>query len=245
MPATTSFVAFIATTTANPPTSVPSRSTPFPSQSGNRRRTRASNAFRSIRPTGSAQCAESAGSALTCRSARQNPSRERSVSPASTAASIRANVAWSSSPGPVSTNRPYIHATMGVRTRSGPSHLPCDGGPATSNSTIPERPAHRADAFELVTLDGRYHIVDRIAAGGMGEVFRAQDAVLAREVAIKVLHRPLAGDQGFVDRFRREARAAAVLSHPNIVAVHDWGSVDGIYYMVMEFVRGQSLRDIL
>jgi serine/threonine-protein kinase len=134
---------------------------------------------------------------------------------------------------------------MGVRTRSGPSHLPCDGGLATSNSTIPERSAHHADAFELVTLDGRYHIVDRIAAGGMGEVFRAQDAVLAREVAIKVLHRPLASDQGFVDRFRREARAAAVLSHPNIVAVHDWGAVDGIYYMVMEFVRGQSLRDIL
>jgi len=79
----------------------------------------------------------------------------------------------------------------------------------------------------------------------MGEVFRAHDAVLAREVAIKVLHRPLAADQGFVDRFRREARAAAVLSHPNIVAVHDWGAVDGIYYMVMEFVRGQSLRDIL
>jgi serine/threonine-protein kinase len=79
----------------------------------------------------------------------------------------------------------------------------------------------------------------------MGEVFRAHDAVLAREVAIKVLHRPLAADQGFVDRFRREARAAAVLSHPNIVAVHDWGSVDGIYYMVMEYVRGQSVRDIL
>ncbi len=79
----------------------------------------------------------------------------------------------------------------------------------------------------------------------MGEVFRAHDAVLAREVAIKVLHRPLASDQGFVDRFRREARAAAVLSHPNIVAVHDWGAVDGIYYMVMEFVRGQSVRDVL
>jgi serine/threonine-protein kinase len=88
-------------------------------------------------------------------------------------------------------------------------------------------------------------MVDRIAAGGMGEVFRAHDAVLAREVAIKVLHRPLASDQGFIDRFRREARAAAVLSHPNIVAVHDWGAVDGIYYMVMEFVRGQSIRDIL
>jgi beta-lactam-binding protein with PASTA domain len=97
----------------------------------------------------------------------------------------------------------------------------------------------------LVTLDGRYHIVERIAAGGMGEVVRAHDAVLAREVAIKVLHRSLAGDQGFVDRFRREARAAASLSHPNIVAVYDWGAVDGIYYMVMEFVRGRAVRDLL
>ena len=97
----------------------------------------------------------------------------------------------------------------------------------------------------LVTLDGRYHVLERIAAGGMGEVFRAHDAVLAREVAIKVLHRSLAGDQGFVDRFRREARAAASLSHPNIVAVYDWGAVDGIYYMVMEFVHGRSVREIL
>ena len=96
-----------------------------------------------------------------------------------------------------------------------------------------------------MTLDGRYHIVDRVAAGGMGEVFRAHDAVLAREVAIKVLHRSLAGDQGFVDRFRREARAAASLTHPNIVAVYDWGAVDGIYYMVMEFVRGRAARELL
>ncbi len=79
----------------------------------------------------------------------------------------------------------------------------------------------------------------------MGEVFRARDAVLDRDVAIKVLHRSLAGDTGFVDRFRREARAAAGLSHPNIVAVHDWGSVDAIYYMVMEFVRGVSARELL
>ena len=98
----------------------------------------------------------------------------------------------------------------------------------------------------LVTLDGRYHIVERVAAGGMGEVFRAHDAVLAREVAIKVLHRSLAGDQGFVERFRREARAAAFsLSHPNIVAVYDWGAVDGIYYMVMEFVSGRAARELL
>jgi serine/threonine-protein kinase len=96
-----------------------------------------------------------------------------------------------------------------------------------------------------VTLDGRYAVVDRIASGGMGEVFRARDTVLARDVAIKVLHRSLAGDQAFVDRFRTEARAAAGLSHANIVAVFDWGSVDGIYYMVMEYVRGQSLRALL
>ncbi len=79
----------------------------------------------------------------------------------------------------------------------------------------------------------------------MGEVYRARDAVLARDVAVKVLHPALAGDQGFVDRFRREARSAAGLNHPNIVHVHDWGAVDGVYFMVMEYVRGQSLRDVL
>jgi eukaryotic-like serine/threonine-protein kinase len=100
-------------------------------------------------------------------------------------------------------------------------------------------------AFALNTLDGRYHVVDRIAAGGMGEVYRAHDAVLERPVAIKVLHRSLAGDAGFVERFRREARAAASLNHQNIVAVHDWGSVDGIYYMVMEYVAGRSVRELL
>jgi eukaryotic-like serine/threonine-protein kinase len=100
-------------------------------------------------------------------------------------------------------------------------------------------------AFALNTLDGRYHVLDRIAAGGMGEVYRAHDAVLERTVAIKVLHRNLAGDAGFVERFRREARAAASLNHQNIVAVHDWGSVDGIYYMVMEYVAGRSVRELM
>ena len=102
-----------------------------------------------------------------------------------------------------------------------------------------------AASVVLVTLDGRYHITERIAAGGMGEVYRAHDAVLAREVAIKVLHRSLASDQGFVDRFRREARAAATLNHPNLVTVFDWGAVDGVYYMVMEYVHGRSVREIL
>src|SRR5947199_1353031 len=79
----------------------------------------------------------------------------------------------------------------------------------------------------------------------MGEVFRAHDAVLGREVAIKFLHPHLAGDRGFVDRFRREARAAAILNHPNIVGVYDWGTADDTYFMVMEFVRGTNLRALL
>lgn len=95
------------------------------------------------------------------------------------------------------------------------------------------------------SVDGRYQIVARIASGGMGEVFRAHDPVLDRDVALKVLHAPLAGDAGFIDRFRREARAAGMLSHPNIVAVHDWGETGDTYFMVMEFVRGPNLRTIL
>ena len=80
----------------------------------------------------------------------------------------------------------------------------------------------------------------------MGEVYRAHDAVLDREVALKVLHSDLAGDPGFIERFRREARAAAMLGHSNIVAVHDWGATQGgTYFMVMEFVRGHSLRQVL
>jgi beta-lactam-binding protein with PASTA domain len=131
------------------------------------------------------------------------------------------------------------------RTRS---DLPLERFPreesTIARSITQPAPAH-GGGQAFVTLDGRYHMVERIAAGGMGEVFRAHDAVLAREVAIKVLHRSLAGDPAFVDRFRREARAAAGLAHPNIVAVYDWGAVEGVYYMVMEYVRGPSVRHVL
>jgi beta-lactam-binding protein with PASTA domain len=95
------------------------------------------------------------------------------------------------------------------------------------------------------TIDGRYQILARIAAGGMGEVYRAHDPVLDREVALKILHPSLADDPGFIDRFRREARSAAMLSHPNIVAVHDWGETQDTYFMIMEFVRGPNLRALL
>ncbi|MEX2274019.1 MAG: protein kinase [Actinomycetota bacterium] len=94
-------------------------------------------------------------------------------------------------------------------------------------------------------LGGRYFLSERIGSGGMGEVFRARDAVLDREVAVKLMHGGLAADPGFVARFRREAQAAASLHHPSVVDVYDWGDEQGTPYMVMELVRGVSLREAL
>ena len=98
-------------------------------------------------------------------------------------------------------------------------------------------------ATEIIA--GRYRVAARIGSGGMGEVFRARDQVLGRTVAVKVLPQELAARPGFVERFRAEAQAAARLSHPNAVQVHDWGSSDGSYFMVMEYVRGRTLREVL
>ena len=96
------------------------------------------------------------------------------------------------------------------------------------------------------TLSHRYRLVSRIAGGGMGDVYRGHDLLLDRRVAVKVLQPSLAQDHELVSRFRMEARAAARLSHPNIVAVYDWGSDDEqTYYMVMEYVPGTDLRDLL
>ena len=78
----------------------------------------------------------------------------------------------------------------------------------------------------------------------MGDVFRADDLLLSRQVAIKILHPQFARDDKFVARFRREAQAAANLSHPNIVSIFDWGQDNGTYYMVMELIEGRTLRDI-
>ena len=79
----------------------------------------------------------------------------------------------------------------------------------------------------------------------MADVFEAEDLLLNRRVAVKVLHANFASDQAFVSRFRREAQAAANLSHPNIVAIFDWGQEAGTYFMVMELIRGQTLRQVL
>lgn len=94
-------------------------------------------------------------------------------------------------------------------------------------------------------LADRYEVIEPIARGGMAEVFRARDELLNRTVAIKILHPEFATDPAFVERFKREAQAVANLSHPNIVSVYDWGQDGDTYYIVMEFVDGRSLRDIL
>jgi serine/threonine protein kinase len=92
---------------------------------------------------------------------------------------------------------------------------------------------------------GPYQVIDRIGAGGMGEVYRAHDARLSRDVAIKVLSAQLAGQADVARRFAVEARAAAMLNHANIMAIHDVGTHDGGTYVVCELLDGTPLRDRL
>ncbi|HYH87417.1 MAG TPA: protein kinase [Pyrinomonadaceae bacterium] len=97
-------------------------------------------------------------------------------------------------------------------------------------------------------LDGKYEIVAQLGAGGMGAVYRARRVLIGDEVAVKVLHAKFVNDDTLVERFRREARAAAQLQHPNVVTIHDYGEArgrEGFAYIVMELVRGESLRDLL
>ncbi|UZN03392.1 serine/threonine-protein kinase [Cellulomonas sp. S1-8] len=92
---------------------------------------------------------------------------------------------------------------------------------------------------------GRYRLLRRIAVGGMGEVWEANDDALARAVAVKVLREEFAGDAGFLERFRTEARNSAALHHPHIAALFDYGEQDGSAYLVMELVVGEPLSDLL
>src|SRR4051794_11775472 len=94
-------------------------------------------------------------------------------------------------------------------------------------------------------VDGRYRVESRLGSGGMADVYCAHDQQLGRKIALKVLHRRFAADEEFVERFRREASAAAGLQHPNVVQVFDRGSWDGTYYIAMEFLEGRSLKQII
>jgi serine/threonine protein kinase len=92
---------------------------------------------------------------------------------------------------------------------------------------------------------GSYEITTQIGAGGMGEVYKAIDSRLGRAVAVKVLPQKLATDPDAMKRFRREARAVAALSHPNIVAIHDFGEQDSVLYVVLEYLEGETLHELL
>ena len=94
-------------------------------------------------------------------------------------------------------------------------------------------------------VDSRYKIISRLGAGGMADVFLAEDEQLGRKVALKLLYQRFAEDPGFVERFRREAQAAAGLQHPNVVGVYDRGSYDGTYYIAMEYLPGRSLKQLI
>jgi serine/threonine protein kinase len=102
------------------------------------------------------------------------------------------------------------------------------------------------DGFRQGSLvDGRYQVEEVLARGGMAEVFLARDVRLGRPVALKVLATRLSSDESFVARFRREAQAAAALSHPNIVPVFDWGEAQGSYFIAMEYVPGRTLAELI
>src|SRR5215831_11517479 len=94
-------------------------------------------------------------------------------------------------------------------------------------------------------FSNRYELQREVAQGGMAEVYLAHDQLLDRPVALKALFPEYAREPSFVERFRREAQAAANLNHPNIVAIYDWGQEAGTYFIVMEYVEGRSLRDLI
>ncbi|TFE31845.1 Stk1 family PASTA domain-containing Ser/Thr kinase [Cohnella luojiensis] len=96
-----------------------------------------------------------------------------------------------------------------------------------------------------LTLSGRYELLARVGGGGMALVYKARDLLLNRFVAVKVLRQQFTHDEDFVKRFRREAQAAASLSHPNIVSIYDVGQVEDTHYIVMEFIDGANLNEII
>jgi eukaryotic-like serine/threonine-protein kinase len=101
------------------------------------------------------------------------------------------------------------------------------------------------DTLINTLFDGRYRIIRKLGAGGMANVYLAEDEELGRRVAIKILNDKHANDESFVERFRREAKHAAGLSHPNIVSIYDRGEAEGTYYIAMEYLEGRSLKELI
>ena len=120
-----------------------------------------------------------------------------------------------------------------------------DSFPPAQPAAAPKAAPEPSDRLLGQTIDARYVIEKRIARGGMATVYRARDTRLDRPVALKIMYPHLAESADFVARFRREARAAAKLTHPGVVAVYDQGSAQGSSYLVMELIKGPNLRTYL
>ena len=103
----------------------------------------------------------------------------------------------------------------------------------------------KATKLQGLILDNRYKIISIIGVGGMADVFKGEDTLLGRPVAVKILHSNFAGDDDFVARFKREAQAAGKLSHPNIVSMYDVGFDQGYHYIVMEYIEGETLKEYI
>ena len=101
------------------------------------------------------------------------------------------------------------------------------------------------DTLINTLFDGRYRILRKLGAGGMANVYLAEDEELGRRVAIKILNDRYANDELFIERFRREAKSAAGLSHPNIVSIYDRGQAESTYYIAMEVIEGRSLKELI
>ena len=102
-----------------------------------------------------------------------------------------------------------------------------------------------SDSLIDTLFDGRYRIVRKLGAGGMADVYLAEDQELGRRVAIKILNSRHGNDDQFIERFRREAKNAAALNHPNIVSIYDRGEAEDTYYIAMEFLDGRTLKELL
>ena len=103
----------------------------------------------------------------------------------------------------------------------------------------------KATKLQGLILDNRYKIISKIGVGGMADVFKGEDTLLGRPVAVKILHSNFAGDDDFVARFKREAQAAGKLSHPNIVSMYDVGFDQGYHYIVMDYIEGETLKEYI
>src|ERR1051325_2964068 len=125
--------------------------------------------------------------------------------------------------------------------------LPEDPGASPLEKSQADRtpaPATVSESRDFSGTDlGGYRLVRKIAEGGMGVVYEAIQLNLSRRFALKILNEDLAARPEFLQRFEREAKAAAALNHPNVVQVHDFGEAQGRYYLIMEYVEGHNLSD--